>query len=186
MLRTVYLHGSLAALHPGPIQIHATTVAEAVEGISRQIEGLHRRRIAVVDAETIEDLFRFLPEDQTEIHIVPQLNGGKSGGFTQILIGAALVAASFIPGLNATVATMILQAGALAILGGLSQLLAPQPKADDEQEKNRYLGAPKNTVEIGTRIPILYGEFRCYGHWLGFDINAMEVKGSGASSGGGK
>ncbi|BCJ91772.1 hypothetical protein IZ6_25070 [Terrihabitans soli] len=119
----------------------------------------------------MEDLYKSLQAD--DLHILPQLTGGKSGGFVQILIGAALVAASFIPGINAVAAGMIMKVGALLILGGLAQMLAPAPLDDQsEQDRSRYLGSPRNTVQIGTRIPILYGRFRVYGHFLSFDINS--------------
>ena len=71
-------------------------------------------------------------------------------------------------------ASLLMKVGALALLGGLSQLLAPTPEAEEEQNRSAYLGAPGNTVKIGTRIPILYGRHKVYGHFLSFDINAIE------------
>jgi predicted phage tail protein len=60
----------------------------------------------------------------------------------------------------------------MALLGGLAQLLAPQPEDDKDELRNRYLGAPRNTVAIGTRIAIPYGRRKIFGHYLSFDINA--------------
>lgn len=181
MLRKVYLHGDLARLHDGPIVVAAETAAEAVEAVTRQIPGFKPafnrppKKVKVVGCEKVEDLF--VPLDQDELHLVPQLNGGKKGGWVQILIGIALVAISFIPGLQAfaTLASILLKAGALLILGGLVQLLSPKPSSDDERQRSDYLGAPGNTVRIGTRIPILYGRYRVYGHYLSFDIHATRV-----------
>lgn len=178
MLRKVYLHGRFAAFHDGPITVTGNTAAEIVEGITRQLPGFKphpikgRARIKVVGIETVEDLFKPLPDSQTEIHIVPQMVGGKKGGFLQILIGAALIAAGLFTGGSTWLGGLMIKAGAMALLGGLSQLLAPQPEDDKDELRNRYLGAPRNTVAIGTRIPIPYGRRRIYGHYLSMDINA--------------
>ncbi len=183
MLRKVILHGYLAHFHDGPITMSGETVAEIVEGVTRQLPGFAphpikgRHRIKVVGFETRESLYTPLETDVEEIHIVPQLSGGKSGGLLQILLGVALIGVGFFLGAGTMLGSMLMKVGALALLGGLSQLLAPQPEDDKStQTKSQYLGAPKNTVAIGTRIPILYGEFRVYGQFLSFDINAIEYK----------
>jgi predicted phage tail protein len=171
----VQLHGSLKAIHPDPIYVNVDTAAEAVEAVTRQLEGFKpdangRKRIRVVGFHTIEDLYADL---KTEVlDIVPQLNGGKQGGFVQILLGAALVAASFfVPGIWSS---FLLSLGASMALGGIASLLAPAPEADKNKNiENRYLGAPGNTTKIGTRIPIVYGMDRVYGHYLSFDISAL-------------
>lgn len=180
MLRRIFLHGKLKKLHPDPIEVVADTVAEVIKAISLQVPAFQPnaiegyRRIKVVGFDTLESLF--VDTDVEEIHIVPQLCGGKQGGFFQILIGAALIAASFIPGLNAF-APMLLSAGISMMLGGILQLMsAPKrDKKDGVQNKTFYLGAPKNTVEIGTRIPILYGRRRIGGHYLSFNISSVDT-----------
>lgn len=181
MLRRVHLHGYLAAFHEGPITVAGNTVADIVEGVTRQLPGFAphpvrgRHRIKVVGFETYESVHTPLSPDVVEIHIVPQLAGGKNGGFLQILLGAALLAVGFFLGPATFLGSTLMKVGALAILGGVTQLLSPSPEADsDEQTKSKYLGAPKNTVQIGTRIPILYGRHRVYGHFLSFDLNAQE------------
>jgi predicted phage tail protein len=178
MLRTVHLHGRFSSFHDGPITVTGSTVAEIVEGITRQLPGFRphpikgRVRIKVVGFENVEDLFKPLTEDQTEIHIVPQMCGGKKGGFIQILIGAALIAAGLFTGGATWLGGLMIKFGAMALLGGLAQLLAPQPEDDKDELRNRYLGAPRNTVAIGTRIAIPYGRRKFFGHYLSFDINA--------------
>lgn len=171
----VYLHGYFADFHPGPIEVIAKTVAEAVTLVTRQIPGFRpnaihgRHRAAVVGCDQIEDLYR--PAKNGEVHIVPQFAGGKKGGFLQIVLGAALFAVGWFVGVP-----FLVQAGALMFLGGIAQLLMPAPDGED-QKKSRYLGAPGNTVEIGTRIPILYGEDLVYGHYLSFDTDAISTNG---------
>lgn len=182
----IHLHGRFRTYHDGPLVVHGDTVAEAIEGMSRMVPGfaphpVHgRQRVKVVGHETPEDLFRMLEADVV-IHVVPQLNGGKQGSAVQFVLGAVLIAAAFATGFGFAAAgvpwyaTALFNAGAMMVLGGVAQLLAPQPEMDaDDQRRSRYLGAPKNTVEIGTRIPVLYGRFKVHGHYLSFDINAVK------------
>lgn len=190
-MHSVTLHGHLASYHDGPLRIVGQTIAEVVEGVTRLLPGFRphpihgHQRIKVIGCETEADLQQLLEQD-TEIHIVPQLSGGKKGGLTQILIGAALVGIGlFTFGAGTALGSLLIKVGALALLGGLAQLLSPTPEDDKDSElKSRYLGSPKNTVEIGTRIPILYGETRVYGHYLSFDIDSVETKGPTKRSGG--
>lgn len=181
MLRRVHLHGYFSKFHDGPVMIAGDTVAELVEGVTRQLEGFQpdpikgRHRVKVAGFDTEEAIFSDLGPEVEDIHLVPQFNGGKNGGLLQILVGAALIGLSFIPGIGALASGLLMKVGALALLGGLTQMLAPTPDSDSQtQNRSNYLGTPKNTVKIGTRIPILYGRHRVYGHYLSFDINAIE------------
>jgi predicted phage tail protein len=181
-LRKVILHGYLAAFHDGPILMTGDTVAEIVEGVTRQVKGFEpdpvkgRHRIKVAGYDTEESLHTHLGPEVEEIHLVPQMSGGKKGGLLQILLGAVLIGVGLLLGAGSLIGSMMMKVGALALLGGLTSLLAPQPESDTEQKRSQYLGAPKNTVAIGTRIPILYGEHRAFGHFLSFDINSIEYK----------
>lgn len=180
MLRRIHLHGSLKSIHPEVIEVHAPSVAEALKAITRQIRGFAGNaitgplRIKVVGHETIESLIA--PSDTQDLHLFPQLNGGKNGGFFQILLGVVLIAASFIPGLNAF-APILLKVGIMMVLGGILQLFNT-PKRDNKdstEKKSHYLGSPKNTVDVGTRIPILCGEDKVGGHYLSFQIDAVDT-----------
>lgn len=183
MRRRIYLHGSLKEIHPDPIEVVAETVAEAIKLVSLQLPGFAPnavdgyKRIKVVGFETLDSLFA--ASDQQDLHLIPQYCGGKQGGFIQILIGAALVAASFFTGGTALafLGPLMMRVGVMLILGGVLQLFN-QPKRDDkdgEQRKNHYLGGARNTVDIGTRIPILCGRRKIGGHYLSFNISAVDV-----------
>jgi predicted phage tail protein len=161
--------------------VEGDTIADIIELVSRQhpafkpdpVKGLVR--IKVVGFDTKASLYQDLG-DLEVIHIVPQFNGGKSGGFLQILLGVALVAVGFFAfGATTWLGSMMMKVGAIAALGGISAMLAPTPETDSQPKTNSgYLGAPRNTTQIGTRIPILYGEFKVFGHILAYDINALE------------
>ena len=174
----VFLCGPLKKLHDGPIEVVAGTVAEAIQCVTQQVKGLRPNpvtgytRIQVAECDKVEQIFE--PTDLQEIHLLPQLNGGKRGGFIQILIGAALVGASFlIPGAGAFLGGILLKVGALMILGGVLQMMR-QPARDNAQSaatnRSHYLGVPGNTVAIGTRIPILYGRRKIGMHLLSINL----------------
>ncbi|EBG9726196.1 tail assembly protein, partial [Salmonella enterica] len=122
------------------------TAAEGVYALAMQIPGFRQRinegwyqvRIAGEDVSADNLTARLhepLPPGAV-IHIVPRMEGAKSG-WTGILAGAALIAASFIPGLNvavwagaaATWSSLAFSLGVSMMLGGVAQMLAPQPKA---------------------------------------------------------
>lgn len=181
--RNIYLHGSLDENDGKPYQIVGNTVAEIIDGLSRQIQTLQptvdgRQVITIADYDTEDSLYQDIPDGE-DIHIFPVL-GGDKGKFTQILIGTALIAVGMLPGMQALVLAGVkvggymAQVGFMLMLGGVAQLLAPIPETNSNDESSRYLGTPRNTVQIGTRIPILYGEYRWGGHYLSFDINASK------------
>lgn len=185
MLRTVHLHGGL---HPDPIHIHGDTVADIIDGLSRQLvclkpdPTLGRRVLQVKGVDTEDDLHKFLGM-QLDVHVYPVLEGEK-GKFSQILVGATLIALSFVPGLQgvafagASLARNLAQVGMLMLLGGVAQLLSPVPEISSEDDRqSRLVTTGKNTVAIGTRIPVLYGEWRAGGHYLSVNINAKKSDG---------
>ena len=127
-----------------------------------------------------------LPLGQNDLVLVPAI-AGSGRGFTQVLVGIGIVAASLlIPGLGfglagSTVTSIGLLGGALA-LGGVAQLLSPQPvlptlgnqrfgsgtnastrgpqsltRGADGQQSYAYTGAA-NTVGVGQTIPVAYGK----------------------------
>jgi predicted phage tail protein len=127
-----------------------------------------------------------LPLGQNDLVLVPVI-AGSGRGFTQVLVGIGIVAASLlIPGLGfglagSTVTSIGLLGGALA-LGGVAQLLSPQPvlptlgnqrfgsgtnastrgpqsltRGADGQQSYAYTGAA-NTVGVGQTIPVAYGK----------------------------
>ena len=143
------------------------------------------------------------PTEVEVIHVVPAMigSGGGGGGFMRIVIGAVIIAAAiaFAPGAYGALAagnltgamsaitasgwmgTLALNLGTSLILGGLLSLISPVPRRDAgldaaaDPAASKYLGASQNTVRIGTRIPIPYGECRVGGHYISFDSQATDV-----------
>lgn len=195
MKRKIVLHGSLRELIPDTVELDASTVADAIRGLStiyadvlrpHPIKGRHT--VQVLGYDTEESLHTPLGSNVTELHLLPVFTGGKKGGFIQIVVGAMLIVAAYYLGpggsgaIGQTMTNMMYSVGASLILGGVLALLSPAPKMDNFEfngtgasEGSLYLGNPKNTTKIGTRIPILYGKFRTYGQLLSADIQAADV-----------
>lgn len=133
-----------------------------------------------------------LPVGSNDLILVPVVAGSGGSGIGRILVGVVLVAAAFFTG-GATIGLLGLAAplavssvlgtiGASLILGGVSQLLSPQPqlsplggnrfesaeatstdgpqsivRGSDGRQSYAYTGAA-NTVGVGATIPVAYGE----------------------------
>ena len=174
MRTKVVFHGYLSKF--GTIEVPAPSVRHAIEAACRVCPGLRsngargRHRIMVAGCNSESDLKK--PHDGSTIHIFPQFAGAKNGGIFQILIGAVLIGVSFlIPGAG-FIASAAFALGGAFVLGGLVQMLSPKPEDNNSSDKSKYLGAPKNTVAVGTRIPIPYGKNRLYGHYLSFNVRS--------------
>tara|TARA_R100000781_G_scaffold114706_1_gene86267 strand:+ start:336 stop:947 length:612 start_codon:yes stop_codon:yes gene_type:complete len=129
-----------------------------------------------------EDLHN--PIGQDDIHIVPVITGaGGNSPFGRILLGAALIGASFLfPGaglfgttsvfgagagttgaaLFATkIGTAVSAIGAGLVLNGVSEMLFPMPKPEIPEDDPRIsfsFSGVQNTSRAGTAHPIVYGE----------------------------
>lgn len=188
MMVEVVFHGYLKNVCPPGIRMDAGSVAELFRGLSYQIPGLKptpdrgRHCVRVLGYDTVDDLYRPIRDDV--IHVFPALYGGK--GFFRILIGAIIIAAAihFSGGtlalaMASTWGSIAISLGVSLVLGGLLELLSPAPKVDLDtsgvDERSKYLGGSQNTVRIGTRIPLLYGERRVHGHYISFNVDAVDL-----------
>lgn len=146
---------ALCAIRPG----FEAAVLKIAEGYRVSVG---RRRLD--EAEQLHD-----PSGRREvIRIVPVVAGGKSK-WVGIILGAALIAASFflpVAPLIAGVASSSLAAiafgvGASLVLGGIAQMLTPTPKqpaANDVENKPSYVfNGPQNTSAQGLPVPVGYG-----------------------------
>lgn len=192
----VILHGALRAVCPyEDLEFVGSSAIDILKALFTQVKEFAPKpgqlpfQVCAVGYSSVEDLYG--PLKGNELHIVPDFRGGKQGaGFIKIALGVALIAAAFFTGgislgaLGSLSALDIAFAGASLLLGGLLEVLSPAPKLDfggigyerqGDPPPSKYLGAPKNTVAIGTRIPILVGEHIAYGHYISFDVQAVEA-----------
>lgn len=95
------------------------------------------------------------------IRIAPVHAGAKNGGLIQTIVGGALIALSFVPGLQAA-SPFLMKAGIALAAGGVVQMLSPQPKArkpadSPENQASDIFNGAVNTTAQGNCVPVLYG-----------------------------
>lgn len=219
MLRTVRLYGKLREkCGVDSVQLTGDSVAELVSGLSANFKhklqptpDSPRMLCRVKGHSTLESIRTPLPSDESEIHLYPALigAGGGNGSLMKIIIGAIMIVAfvaitvatggatlAALPGLLASgqlaltaFGSFLLFGGSMMILGGLMEMLAPQPTLDmsaaNNVESSKYLGAQQNTVRIGTPIPLLFGRHRVHGHFISFNVDTKTLAGGGAGAGAG-
>ncbi|EDT3088623.1 tail assembly protein [Salmonella enterica subsp. enterica serovar Newport] len=176
----ICLHGDLQRFGRR-FSLSIKTGAEGVYALAMQIpgfrekmsEGWYQIRIAGEDVseETLSARLHEPLSPGAVIHIVPRMEGAKDSGLFQVIAGAALIVASFIPALNvavwagmaATWSSLAFSIGASLMLGGVAQMLTPKPHSPsmhhaDNGKQNVYFSSLDNMIAQGNPLPILYGE----------------------------
>lgn len=114
------------------------------------------------------------PSTGEVIHIVPVVIGSKKAGVLQTILGAVLVVVGVIGSTigqawgGATWGPYMTQAGAAMMLGGVVQMLSPQPaglarKESPENKASYAFGGVTNTASQGYPVGLLYGKRRIGG-----------------------
>lgn len=189
MIKTMRLKGPMAKMFGQVHQFHVSDLRELLRAMCSQVPGfkkyvsnahLNGVRFAFFSGKDNIGLQEFdMSSAATEFEMEPILEGSKRGGTLQIIIGAvAIVAAFFTAGstlalygaaLGTTTATglavtALTSIGISMLLGGVVQMLTPQPKfnvgasSSTDNKPNYAFGAPVNTVAMGYPIPVLYGQ----------------------------
>lgn len=101
-----------------------------------------------------------------EIRIAPVIKGSKRGGFFQTVLGIAMIGlavwnTAFLA-MSATTNSALMLGGAAMAIGGVVQMLSPQPRGlsirQDADNKPSYaFGGAVNTTAQGNPVPLLYG-----------------------------
>ncbi len=182
-MKTVIFEGPLKALYPLGIELDAVTPAEAI-GLLQNFPGFRpedgvTHHLTMPDFPSKDSFYQ--PTDRTELLLTPiepentdtfSGSGGKARGYAMIVIGVAMMYFS-----SGEYGKEIFMAGFGLVLGGIMQLMMPQPPktTNSNDPKSNYLSANKNTVAVGTPIPLLLGRFKVYGHLLSFNITATNI-----------
>ncbi|AON59270.1 TPA: tail assembly protein [Pasteurella multocida] len=179
----VKFYGSLRQFGTS-FKIDAENTAEIIRALTSQIpklrefiqKGYFTVRIAkeYIDNRYLEKgLFYKLKEGMT-VHFTPVLKGSKRGGVFSVILGAALMVASiFVPGAG------LFGMGAALALGGVAQLLTPQPKmpAINEKEKKQSTSFSNlsNMAAQGRMVPLAYGRIRCGSLVISQGVQTLDV-----------
>ncbi|MBW9244190.1 tail assembly protein [Pseudomonas paracarnis] len=175
-LTNVLLYGRLRQFGRS-FRLSVLSPAEAIKALCVQIPGFERF-ISNAKSQGMEfAVFRgnkSLGENELafsgsgDIRIAPIITGSKRGGLIQTIIGAVLIAVSFIPGFQVLAAP-----GIALVAGGVIQMLSPQAgglktSAAPENTPGYAFGSAKNTTASGNPVPLCIGERR----WGGAIISA--------------
>ncbi len=160
-----------------------STTAEAVNSLTKTINGLEQFLItskargltyAVYKGKKNigQDDFGF-PVTGEVIRIIPIVIGSKKAGVLQTILGAVLVVVGvaigyFTAGTLSAVGYGAAKFGAAMMLGGVVQMLSPQPaglasKQDAANRASYAFGGVTNTAAQGYPVPLLYGKRRIGG-----------------------
>lgn len=189
MLKTMTLKGSMAKKFGKTHRFHVADLREMLRAMCSQVPGFKKYlsnahmqgvRFAFYNGKTNIGLWEFdMSSGATEFEMEPIIEGSKRGGSLQIIVGAvALVAAFFTGGATfaawaaangisvaavAATSTALMGLGLSMTLGGVVQMLTPQPKynvgasSSTDNQPNYAFGSPVNTVAMGYPVPVLYG-----------------------------
>jgi len=181
-LTTVLLYGQLRQFGRS-FRLSVRSPAEAIKALCVQLPGFERF-ISNAKSRGVEfAVFRgknTLGEKELgfsgsgDIRIAPIITGSKRAGLIQTIIGAVLIAVSFIPGFQVLAAPGI----ALAA-GGVIQMLSPQAtglktSAAPENTPGYAFGSAKNTTASGNPVPLCYGKRRVGGAIISAAIYAED------------
>lgn len=180
MLRDVYLYGAAGAAFGRHFRLDVASPAEAVRALCTLRPGLRAviRNTAwrvVVGRPRVRNGIAAQHLDMKlgsqPLHFVPATSprGGDSGKIIgQIVLGAVLIAVSFIPGIGQVTAGYILAAGismtASGVAAGAAALLTQPPAVGNPNDRNSPQDASSflfngvtNNSQQGMPVPLVYG-----------------------------
>lgn len=168
-LRTVKLYGPMRRRFGREFEMCVSSPAEAIRALSVQVPGFKKYladskssglTFAVfigkrnIGEQSIND-----PVGDDEIRIAPVIEGSKRGGVLQTIIGVVLIVISYV---FPVTAPYLLQPGIAMVVGGVVQMLSPQPKGmgakDSPDNQPSYsMNGSVNTQAQGNPVPLAYG-----------------------------
>ena len=207
MLRKIKLHGELAEfLGQDEFEAVVKTTAEAVKFLITNFPKLEAYmsnryyQVLVGDDELDKDQIHD-PVGKSEIHFVPVISGAGGSNFGRILLGGALIGASFLfpgagmfgtfglgktaaatgftaAGIGTAIGTGLSVIGAGLVLNGVSEILFPSPDFDEPEDDPRIsfnFSGVQNTSRAGTAHPICYGEIVCGSVVISASVDTNQV-----------
>ncbi|RMV64735.1 tail assembly protein [Pseudomonas coronafaciens] len=175
-MRTIKLYGVLRKHFGREYRIDVHSVRDAVNALCAMKPGFEKFLRTGEERGLVfsvfcgkrnagEAEFDMQGSDNTDIRIVPLIQGSKQAGLFQVVLGVALVVGGLFTGGTTTALGLgLLAAGAAVGLGGVVQMLSPTTTAatgnknDDGNNPSYGFGGAVTTVAQGNPYPVLYGE----------------------------
>jgi predicted phage tail protein len=172
-LRTIRLYGKLGTQFGRVHRLAVENTAEAIRALCALIPGFERelmtshdrgiRYACFLGRQNIGKDELTLSGGHCDIRIAPVLTGSKRAGVLQTFVGLALsVVGGVLTGLGyGAIGAPIANLGWAMVVGGVIQMLSPQPKLGSSDSSNNgasyiFTGAV-NTTSQGNPVPVLYG-----------------------------
>ena len=184
MLRKIKLYGELAKfLGQKTFEAEVNNAAQAIRFLVVNFPKLEkhmsdRHYKVILDDWELQEKELHYPSGSNDIKIVPVV-GGAGGNFGQVLLGAALIGASFmfpgagifgkagaeltggvVTGTLAKIGTITSVIGASLVLNGISQMLTPVetiPEENQDPRRSFNFSGIQNTSKAGVAVPVIYG-----------------------------
>ncbi len=186
VMTTIKLSGPLIGLFGREHQRLISSTREVFNALSATLPGFQQYMTTsksrgltfsiFVDRKNIAEDDLDFPTGGRVIRIVPVIIGSKRAGALQTILGAALVVAGAIGAFTpigqafggAAWGPASMKVGAALIVGGVAQMLSPQPtglasKQDADNRASYAFGGVTNTATQGYPVPLLYGKRRIGG-----------------------
>lgn len=163
-------HGELRKRFGEFFDIEATTIADAIDGFSRQVEWPRDLPVSIIGYRTEESL----QECPDSVRLVPAARGG-SGKFFNIVLGAAMIVAGVLIG-GPWLAPLVIS-GSLMVLQGVVMMFMKAPKYNksNDPDASKYVTLNKNTTVIGTPMTMAWGTIDLGGHWLSLQSDSNNL-----------
>lgn len=166
----VHLGGMLGRLFGKEWDLHVASPAEAIRAIDVNTKGKLREYLSKNNGQnkygvSLQEKKNSIGSDElknrsgsSDIFIYPIIKG-KNSGWAKVIIGAILVIAGvLLYAWNPIVGTILVSMGASLILGGITQLLTPVPKQNQQLQSYNFQGNA-TVVQQGGCIPVFYGRY---------------------------
>lgn len=180
MKRDIHLYGYLAEKYGKKHTLFVNSVPEAIRALKANFPDFYSNIrdgqfhiLRGADLNTCKEI----PESELtmlfpseDFHIMPVVEGGKSG-WTNIIIGVCLIAISiYAPGMGTVIAGKLTVGGVVAsvgvslVIGGVAMLLTSSPDAnyanreDPDKRASFIFDGAQNRMEQGGPVPLVYGE----------------------------
>ena len=184
MLRKIKLYGELAKfIGEKTLEAEVNNAAQAIRFLVVNFPKLEKHMAdryyrVIADEWEIDEKELHYPTGVSDIKIVPMV-GGAGGNTGRILLGAALIGASFmfpgagifgkagaeltggvVTGTMAKIGTITSVIGASLVLNGIATMLAPVetiPEENQDPRRSFNFSGIQNTSRAGVAVPVIYG-----------------------------
>lgn len=191
MLTTVILEGAMGKAFGRKWELAVSSPNEALRLINANKPGLfnwirekltkYGRYKVIVEREdgrvvALDNDTYALQCNVKKIRFVPLIEGASAG--IRFVVGALLIAASFIPGMQAF-SPYLVSTGASLMLGSVIEMLTPKIQRDANSKTDKtshYFNGPVNTVNQGVPVPLIYGRsVRVGSHAISASVTVDQV-----------